>query len=646
MEDSLVLAVLQSDIQTALSLLASGACTNIVTPVGKPLLHLALALDSETQALAMAQILLLNGANPDVEDKQGRTALQEVKELGRVDLEKLLLDFSAGGSSKTDSDVSVTFHKYVFEEEEETGKDNNAVKGGVHFLEQVANIFQGELEGVRVDECLKETKADNELKTVLAELDSVGFISGGVKDGNSCISTMDKEASFRCSTPCKKGMHYPSMDTSQVSTIANYKVSVDLDITKGRIGALGDCKSPVRSLRRQGGGKRRVPEVIDLVNEGNESKRRWLRVPETSNSHNTSQLSSIDSNSFYSCYSKNIEKSVTMLAISSLLSVCQEFIISDKSEGCEMVEKRLPSLLGVALRDQTLLDQLQAESENVVGERSSLALSGMDSITSVGLSEELAKYGEAPAGPITATTRTAYLRRLKKLRLGLVVPASVLDNKYPTPMAAALKNISTITRPWVKLSSIEQEMAALFNNIPTDLADKVNLLTRETVCKASFNYLLLDPRISQNLPMRVFSSSDQELFRTFISAIFYVGKGSRSRPFQHLYEAMKTVPGSKKKLSEKISKIHDIWKDDKGVVVVQVFQNTIAVEAFTREAAMIDAVGCENLTNVKGGDYYGDANSWDPEKKLELGTFLIFKAFKIFLQEGERQIRPVDLRSS
>jgi len=398
------------------------------------------------------------------------------------------------------------------------------------------------------------------------------------------------------------------------------------------------------SLKRHGGGKRRKQEVSDLGDGGNESKKRWLSVP---NSHNISHPSSIDAHSFYSCISDNMEKSATVLASSSLLSVCQEFIISDKSEGLEMVEKRLPSLLGVALQDQTLLDQLQAESENVVGERSSLALSGMDSITSVGLCEELARYGEAPPGPITANTRTAYLRRLKKLRLGLVVPAAVLDNKYPAPMAAALKNISTITRPWVKLSTTEQEMAAAFNNIPTELADKVNLLTRETVCKASFNYLLLDPRISQNLPMRVFSSSDQELFRTFISAIFYVGKGSRSRPFQHLYEAIKSQkPGSKKKLSEKITKIHDIWEEDKGVVVVQVFQNTIAVEAFTREAAMIDAVGCDNLTNVKGGDYYGVANSWDPEKKLELGTFLVFKAFKIFLQEGERQIRPVDLRSS
>ena len=74
-------------------------------------------------------------------------------------------------------------------------------------------------------------------------------------------------------------------------------------------------------------------------------------------------------------FSDIIEKSATMLASSSLLSVCQEFIISDKSEGFTMLEKRLPSLLGVALRDQTLLDQLQAESENVLGERSFLALS-------------------------------------------------------------------------------------------------------------------------------------------------------------------------------------------------------------------------------------------------------------------------------
>ena len=75
-------------------------------------------------------------------------------------------------------------------------------------------------------------------------------------------------------------------------------------------------------------------------------------------------MESFISHSFHSCKS-DLERSVTMLASSSLLSVCQEFI-SDKSEGLDMLEKRLPSLLWVALQDQTLLDQLQMESENMV----------------------------------------------------------------------------------------------------------------------------------------------------------------------------------------------------------------------------------------------------------------------------------------
>jgi len=637
MDDSLVLAVVQSDIQSSISLLASGACTNIITPSGQPLLHLALALEEESLALAMVQLLLINGANPECKDSQGRTALDMAREMRREEVVKLLVGFGAEGTS-LEEEVAVTFHKYVFEEEEEKGGDKTAVKGGLHFLEQVASIFQGSLEGVKEDEVTQEQEdADTELSSVLAQLDSVGFIAGG-RGMMSCPSTLDRKGdSFTCSTPSRRDMIRPSLNMSMMSNISTVVGKEDSRV--GRGGQVG--RSPARSGRKQGGRKRE--RVAGGGGDAEVSKKLFVAGPE---SQNVSQVESFISHSFHSCKS-NLERSVTMLASSSLLSVCQEFIITDKSEGLDMLEKRLPSLLGVALQDQTLLDQLQVESENMVGERSSLALSHMDSITSMDLRDGLAQYGEAPSGPITATTRTAYLRRLKKLRLGLVVPSSTLDTKYPAPMAAALKNISSITRHWVRLSTMEQEMAAIFNNIPSDLADKVNLLTRETVCKASFNYLLLDPRMTQNLPMRVFSSSDQELWRTFLAAIFYVGKGSRSRPFQHLYEAIKIQKSAakKKKLSEKIRKIHEIWEEDKGVVVVQVFQNTIAVEAFTREAAMIDAVGCDNLTNVKGGDYYGVAAEWAEEKKLELGTFLVFKAFKIFLQEGERQIRPVDLRT-
>ena len=119
------------------------------------------------------------------------------------------------------------------------------------------------------------------------------------------------------------------------------------------------------------------------------------------------------------------------------------------------------------------------------------------------------------------------------------------------------------------------------------------------------------------------------------------------RPFQHLYEAIKTLRKTSniKKLSDKIKRIHRIWDSGGGVVVVQVFQNTIAVEAFTREALMIQSLGCDNLTNLKAGDFYGVASGWEADKRTELGTFLVYKAFKIFLQEGERQIQPADLKS-
>ena len=37
----------------------------------------------------------------------------------------------------------------------------------------------------------------------------------------------------------------------------------------------------------------------------------------------------------------------------------------------------------------------------------------------------------------------------------------------------------------------------------------------------------------------VLFAGDQDVLRTFVSAIFYIGKGKRARPYCHLYEAIK-----------------------------------------------------------------------------------------------------------
>merc|ERR1739838_816062 len=101
-----------------------------------------------------------------------------------------------------------------------------------------------------------------------------------------------------------------------------------------------------------------------------------------------------------------------------------------------------------------------------------------------------------------------------------------------------------------------------------------------------FNYLLLDPRVTQNLPERSKSISEAEALRVFAGSIFYIGKGMKSRPYAHIKE---------------------IWKSGNGVISLHVFQNVMSVEAYTREAVMIDALGLDHLTNRVRGKRYGEA---------------------------------------
>lgn len=63
----------------------------------------------------------------------------------------------------------------------------------------------------------------------------------------------------------------------------------------------------------------------------------------------------------------------------------------------------------------------------------------------------------------------------------------------------------------------------------------------------------------------------------------------------------------------------------------------------TREAAMIDALGLQALTNERLGDYYGTAAVWNARQRQQLGSLLLVRSLNILLAEGERQIRPPDI---
>uniref|UniRef100_A0A8C2ZY69 LEM domain-containing protein n=1 Tax=Cyclopterus lumpus TaxID=8103 RepID=A0A8C2ZY69_CYCLU len=126
---------------------------------------------------------------------------------------------------------------------------------------------------------------------------------------------------------------------------------------------------------------------------------------------------------------------------------------------------------------------------------------------------------------------------------------------------------------------------------------------REGIIKSSFNYLLLDPRL--------------------LSTLYFMWvKGKRSRPYSHLYE----------NLCPKVQHILQVWNAGQGVISLHCFQNVIPVEAYTREACMVEAIGLKMLTNRKRGDFYGVVSNWQVKKKRDLGVHLLYR------------LRPADIR--
>ncbi|XP_041863072.1 ankyrin repeat and LEM domain-containing protein 1 isoform X2 [Melanotaenia boesemani] len=253
----------------------------------------------------------------------------------------------------------------------------------------------------------------------------------------------------------------------------------------------------------------------------------------------------------------------------------------------------------------------------------------------------LVELGESP-GPISSRTRPTYMRRLCRLLQESQSQHNHKQLEQPQTGLGYSPELCCVLQTF-KLPDCQADEQALCQQF--DQPDQ-NRKWREGIIKSSFNYLLLDPRVTNNLPFRSHTMTPHECFQTFIHAIFYVGKGKRSRPYSHLYEALEYYKGDKtaKKLCPKVQHILQVWNAGLGVVSLHCFQNVIPVEAYTREACMVEAIGLKMLTNQKRGDCYGVVSSWQQKRKRELGIHLLYRAMQIFLAEGERQLRPADIR--
>ncbi|KAJ3599082.1 hypothetical protein NHX12_033045 [Muraenolepis orangiensis] len=279
--------------------------------------------------------------------------------------------------------------------------------------------------------------------------------------------------------------------------------------------------------------------------------------------------------------------------------------------------------------------------ETVVYDWQSLGAHG---ITDKELRHRLLELGESP-GPITTHTRPVYIKRLCRLILESNTPSpqpqhTHLDQSHTNSGYSQELSRALMTFELPECHASDLELCQQFDQ------PDLNMKWREGVIKSSLNYLLLDPRVTKNLPYCSRTMSPHECFQTFVRAIFYVGKGKHSRPHSHLYEALEYFKGVKtsKKLCSKVQHILQVWSGGQGVISLHCFQNIIPVEAFTREACIVDAIGLKMLTNQKRGNYYGVVSTWQASKQRELGVHLLYRAMLIFLAEGERQLRPADIR--
>ncbi|XP_057609042.1 ankyrin repeat and LEM domain-containing protein 1-like [Chionomys nivalis] len=243
------------------------------------------------------------------------------------------------------------------------------------------------------------------------------------------------------------------------------------------------------------------------------------------------------------------------------------------------------------------------------------------------LLQALRALGHSP-GPVTPFTRGHYLRRLQEAQASPAVPG------HSPELAEVLRT--------GHVPDCQADEAALAQHFQGPDPTK---RWQGGVTKSSFTYLLLDPRQTQGLPARASSLTLSECLQCFVGAIFYVGKGTRARPDAHLWEALGYRERPGKNACPKVRRILDIWASGRGVLSLHCFQHTVAMEAYTREACLLDALGIQTLTNQKQGHYYGEAAYWPPTKWRRLGVYLLHRALLVFLAEGEGELRPQDIQA-
>lgn len=182
---------------------------------------------------------------------------------------------------------------------------------------------------------------------------------------------------------------------------------------------------------------------------------------------------------------------------------------------------------------------------------------------------------------------------------------------------------------------------------------KRNNILKSNKGKNFYNYLLIDGGLlykiidsfdNNSLTLRSIKNDDLDNFKR---SIIYVGKGKNGRKNTHLVEGKELLMGKlpKRKITAKYSKIEKVWKQNKGVVVLQIFSDSDHYLSLCRENSMIKAVG-KNLTNLINGSIYGLMESWSIYEIKNFGEMLLYFALNQCILERPTPMYPSDIKKT
>lgn len=647
-------AIDDNNLKAVKLLLDKGADPNLILPLkGISSFHRIIGCDSIDFTMKATCLVLQHGGNPNLASDDGLTPVHIAAAWGRLEILQLLLN--CGGDPEAQDMNYMTPIDYAikgdFSECEYLLKSYLPI---IAFLEKKEDCFNMHLEKMVVNNGLamgeyhvlsEEYMDSNKINNIVKYPANDNINEYVLNWFNKCESDINRKISVVSTDNeiCDKNIAFrkphrkPKEGSISINPENNCECDLGTDESLKKLDKLSNESGIVVSgsenkvYTTRSNSVNRESDDLFISEEDNKKK----SDQSDSSEYKTCPTSLLEKNIFeitedLSCNVTNGDiASAVVMNESSFVAVSEIYRYEDKEEGIVLFERRLvktSSECGDSIRSGSFSSKLSSLPETF----------DYDTDT---LRTELTSLGFVP-GPITFTTKKLYLKKLYRLKKYPEVQApevNVSQKTFSIELEKTRRNYDCFN-DLTFYKSLEEILVKEFS-IPD-----TSRRWREGLNKSSFTYLLLDPRVTQNLPYRCENLEPKDVWDIFLSSVFYIGKGKKNRPYSHLYDAVALWKiGCFNSESNKLKHILDIWKAGSGVICLHVFHNVIPVEAYTREAAMIAAMKLENLTNLKSGEFYGVAATWPQRNKKSLGVYLLYKAMKILLQDGERQIYPRDI---